>query len=59
MYLHGRVADNNGESMDASSRGLFMALSFFFGCRLDLISRQTPLREENSARRCLGLGAQF
>ena len=33
MYLHGRVADNNGERIDASSRGLFVGLSFFFGRR--------------------------
>jgi len=33
MYLHARVADNNGERIDASSRGLFVGLSFFFGRR--------------------------
>ena len=33
MYLHARVADNNGERIDASTRGLFVGLSFFFGRR--------------------------
>jgi opacity protein-like surface antigen len=31
MALRARVADNNGERIDASSRGVFVGLSFFFG----------------------------
>jgi len=33
MYLHGRVADDGGERIDASTRGLFVGLSFFLGRR--------------------------
>jgi len=31
MVLRARVADNGGERIDASSRGVFVGLSFFFG----------------------------
>ncbi len=31
MALRARAADNNGERIDASSRGVFVGLSFFFG----------------------------
>jgi len=31
MVLRGRAADNNGERIDASSRGVFVGMSFFFG----------------------------
>ncbi|HKB73103.1 MAG TPA: outer membrane beta-barrel protein [Burkholderiales bacterium] len=33
MYLRGRLTDNNGEKIDASTYGLFAGLSFFFGRR--------------------------
>jgi hypothetical protein len=31
MALRARAADNSGERIDASSRGVFVGLSFFFG----------------------------
>jgi opacity protein-like surface antigen len=33
MVLRAREADNNGEEINASTRGLFVGLSFFFGRR--------------------------
>jgi len=33
MVLRARASDNNGERIDASSRGVFVGLSFFFGRR--------------------------